>query len=136
MEHKPQAQLKLRDCDIDILCASPTCCSSTINTPLPFNVINTWNGKVELITNKCKNCGTVTRITIFINAEVLGNIIEYSPGPKPNSDIPKTDKVHSNICVTCTDYKITRVLYHPCNECKHSMHAYGYGKDLYRNLDG
>lgn len=127
-----QAQLKLRNCDINILCASPTCCSSTTNTPLPYDVINTWNGKQELITNKCKNCGTITKVTIEIKAEIIGDIKEYVPGPKSNSDVPKSDKVHSNICMTCLDYKIARVLYSPCDDCRHSTYCHGYGEDHYR----
>ncbi len=87
---RPQAQLKLRNCSIDVMCSNPNCCSSMLNRQLDFDVIDTVDGRKELTSQKCQNCGIVTKVYIKIYAEVVGEVPKYVPKEKKKGN-PKCD---------------------------------------------
>ncbi len=120
--------MNLNDCSISILCPNPHC-NILRNRQIPFKALSTKDGDVELITDKCKNCGNVTRVIISLRADTA-NIKQYK-SLKVNDHVPKSDTIHANICLSCVNYKIAILLYYPCDRCKRSMLWQGAGDDYY-----
>lgn len=131
MSEKTEAMLRLDNYSIDILCSNPYC-HILYNKSLPYKVVSTRDGEVELVTDKCQKCGNITRVTITLKAESI-NVKQYK-NVKVNDLLPKSDTIHSNICMSCVNYKIATELYYPCDRCRRSMLWQGFGDDYYKMI--
>lgn len=120
--------MSLNDSSIYILCSNPYC-NILCTRHLPCKVVSTRDGEIELITDKCQNCGNITRVTLTLKADAA-NIKQYK-NIKVNESVPKSDTVHSNICMSCVNYKIATLLYYPCDRCRRSILWQGIGDDYY-----
>ena len=127
----PQAQVTLRNCEVDIFCSNPNCCASK-RKPLNYDVVNTWDGRKELTSEQCQHCGMITKIFIVIEAEVVGKIPKYVPKKKKKGN-PKCDMadcyLYSSNPGTVSSWNIK------CQVCKDSKYYPGYGDDNYRKME-
>ncbi len=127
---RPQAQLKLRNCSIDIMCSNPNCCASILNRQLDFDVIDTVDGRRELTSQRCQNCGMITKVYIKMDAEVVGDVPKYVPKGKKKGN-PKCDMTDCELYEQTPGNAVASWNV-DCQECKESQYWFTYGKDNYK----